>query len=70
MIWINNPREIPRILFNMSLWKLLLILCIVLLVFGSGRLRQLGADVAGVIRNFRSALSDNSKDGKDRKDGE
>lgn len=40
----------------MSLWKLVLILCIVLLVFGSGRLRQLGADVAGAIRNFRSSL--------------
>ena len=51
----------------MSLWKLLLILCMVLLVFGSGRLRHVGADVMGAIRNFRLALGGDSRD---RKDGE
>jgi len=52
---------------GISIWKLLLILCIVILVFGSGKLRHLGADLAGAIRNFRSAQGN---DGKDRKDGE
>lgn len=55
---------------GISVWKLLLILCIVLLVFGSGRLRNLGADLAGAVRNFRLTLSDSNKDGKDRKEGE
>ena len=52
---------------GVSVWKLLLILVIVLLIFGSGRLRHLGADLAGALRNFRSALGYGSKD---RKDGE
>jgi len=43
----------------------LLILCIVLLVFGSGRLRHLGADVAGAVRNFRLALGNDSGHKKD-----
>jgi len=50
---------------GISVWKLLLIVLIVLLVFGSGRLRSLGGDLAGAIRNFRSALGDDSKDKKD-----
>ena len=49
----------------MSLWKLLLILFIVLLIFGSGRLRHLGADLAGFVRNFRSALGAGNRRGKD-----
>ena len=51
---------------GLSVWKLLLILVIVLLIFGSGRLRHLGADLAGAIRNFRSALGVDSKDSKDK----
>ena len=66
LIQINNLREISRILFYMSLWKLLLILCLVLLVFGSGRLRHLGVDLAGAVRNFRLALGGDNRDRKDR----
>jgi len=52
---------------GISVWKLLLIVLIVLLVFGSGKLRTLGADLVGAIRNFRSAVGE---DNKDRKDGD
>ncbi|MGH8119982.1 MAG: twin-arginine translocase TatA/TatE family subunit [Gammaproteobacteria bacterium] len=52
---------------GISVWKLLLIVLIVLLVFGSGRLRNVGADLAGAIRNFRAALGHDSKDNTESK---
>ncbi len=38
-------------------WEWIIILVIVLLLFGVGRLGKLGADLGKGIRNFREALS-------------
>jgi len=38
-------------------WEWIIILVIVLLLFGVGRLGQLGAELGKGIRNFREALS-------------
>lgn len=43
---------------GLSIGKLLLILLVVGLVFGAGKLRHLGADLGSAIRNFRAALGD------------
>jgi len=43
-------------------WEWIIILVIVLLLFGVGRLGKLGADLGKGIRNFREALS--GKEGK------
>jgi sec-independent protein translocase protein TatA len=41
---------------GISLWKLLVILAVVALVFGTTRLRNLGADLAAMIKGLRGAL--------------
>lgn len=43
---------------NISPGSLLLILVIVLVVFGTKRLRNLGSDLGGALKGFRSAMSD------------
>ncbi len=43
-------------MFGLGAWELVLILIIVLLVFGAGRLPQLGAGIGKGIRNFKKSL--------------
>ncbi len=47
---------------GISVGSLLLILIIVLLVFGTKKLRNVGSDLGGAIKGFRSAM----KDGENR----
>lgn len=46
---------------GISIWQLLIILAIVLLLFGTKKLRNLGGDLGGAIRGFKKAV----KDGED-----
>lgn len=43
---------------GISIWSLILILVIVLLLFGTKRLRNVGSDVGGAIKGFRKAMKD------------
>jgi len=49
---------------GISVGSLLLILVIVLLVFGTKKLRNVGSDLGGAIKGFRSAM----KDGETKQD--
>lgn len=53
-------------LSGISIWQLLILLVIVLLVFGSKRLRNLGPDLGSALKGFRSAMKD--EDDAERKD--
>ena len=47
---------------GISIWQLLIILAIVILIFGTKRLKSLGGDLGGALRSFRKAMdSDESK---------
>ena len=46
---------------GISVWQLSILMLIVLLLFGSGKLRSLGGDLGGVIRSFRHAVSEDDK---------
>jgi len=46
-----------------SIPHLLVVLAIVIVVFGTKRLRNLGSDLGGAIKGFRSAMKD-GEDGK------
>ncbi len=57
---------------GISVWQLLIILLIVMMLFGTKRLRGLGSDLGAAIKGFRSSVStdgekteqeDESKDG-------
>lgn len=49
-------------LSGISIWQLLILLAIVLLVFGSKRLRNLGPDLGSALKGFRTAMKDEDKD--------
>ena len=42
---------------GISIWQLLIILVIVLLLFGTKRLRTLGTDLGGAIKGFRTSMN-------------
>lgn len=46
---------------GIGIWQLLIILAIVLLLFGTKRLRNLGGDLGGAIKGFKKAMSDEDK---------
>lgn len=41
-----------------SLWQLLIVLAIVLLLFGTKKLRNIGGDLGSAIKSFRGAVKD------------
>lgn len=41
-----------------SIWHLLIILVIVVVFFGTSKLRNIGPDLGGAIKGFRSAMKD------------
>jgi sec-independent protein translocase protein TatA len=43
---------------GISIWQLLIVLVIVLLLFGTKKLRNLGADLGNTVRGFKSAMKD------------
>jgi sec-independent protein translocase protein TatA len=43
---------------SMSLWHWLIVLVIVVLLFGTKKLTNIGGDVAAAIKNFRKGLQD------------
>ena len=45
-----------------SLWQLLIVLVIVLLLFGTKKLRNLGGDLGSAIKGFRGAVKDGGKE--------
>ncbi|NNF17830.1 MAG: twin-arginine translocase TatA/TatE family subunit [Gammaproteobacteria bacterium] len=46
---------------GMTPGSLLLILLIVVLVFGTKKLKSLGSDVGGAVKGFRKAMNDDDK---------
>lgn len=47
---------------GISIWQLLIVLVIVLLLFGTKKLRSIGGDLGGAIKGFRDAMTDGDKD--------
>ena len=45
-------------MMGISIWQLLIILLIVIMLFGTKRLRGLGSDVGNAISGFRKAVND------------
>ena len=43
---------------GISIWQLLIILAILILLFGTKRLRGVGSDIGSAIKGFRKAVSD------------
>jgi len=46
-----------------SIWHWLVVLLIVLLVFGTKKLRNIGADLGGAVRGFKDGMKDSADKG-------
>lgn len=48
---------------NISIWQLLIVLLIVVVIFGTKKLRNMGGDVGGAVKNFRKAMNEEDEKG-------
>ncbi|MBN7797915.1 twin-arginine translocase TatA/TatE family subunit [Parahaliea mediterranea] len=47
---------------GISIWQLLIILAIVIMLFGTKRLRNLGSDLGSAVKGFRKSIQDEGDD--------
>jgi len=43
---------------SFSIWHWLIVLLIVMLIFGTKKLRNIGGDVGGAVKEFKNAMQD------------
>ena len=53
---------------GISIWQLLIVLLIVVLIFGTKRLKTIGGDLGGALKSFRKAMDTDEE--KQRKEEE
>jgi sec-independent protein translocase protein TatA len=49
---------------GISLWQLLIILLIVVLIFGTKRLKSIGSDLGGAVKGFRSSMQEGESEAR------
>jgi len=56
---------------GISIWQLLIVLVIVLLLFGTKKVRNMGSDLGAAIRGFRKSVKDveSGEQGEEDKEG-
>jgi len=47
---------------GISIWQLLIVLGIVILLFGTKKLRNLGGDLGSAVKSFKGAMKDGAED--------
>lgn len=52
---------------GIGIWQLVIVMVIILLLFGTKKLRNLGSDLGGALKGFKSAMKE---EGEEDKDGE
>ncbi len=55
---------------GIGVWELVVILAIVLVIFGTKRLRNIGGDLGGAIKSFRAAMSEGESEQKSGASGD
>ena len=53
---------------GISPWQLLIVLVIVVLIFGTKKLRNMGSDVGSAVKNFKKSMKDEVDNGQDATD--
>lgn len=47
---------------NISIWQLLIVLAIIVLLFGTKKLRGIGSDLGSAVKGFRNSIKDAPED--------
>ena len=55
---------------GISIWQLLIILAIVVMLFGTKRLRNIGGDLGEAIKGFKNSMSNDPDEKKQNDDGQ
>jgi sec-independent protein translocase protein TatA len=55
---------------GISMWQLLIVLLIVVLIFGTKRLKSIGGDLGGALKSFRKAMDTDDKETDDKETGD
>ncbi len=50
---------------GIGIWQLLIILLIVFMLFGTKKLRNLGSDLGGALKGFKTAIKDDNENAED-----
>lgn len=50
---------------GISIWQLLIIFAIIILLFGTKKLRNIGGDLGSAVKGFKKAVSDEKTEEKD-----
>ncbi|SHE63466.1 sec-independent protein translocase protein TatA [Modicisalibacter ilicicola DSM 19980] len=53
---------------GISIWQLLIVLGIIILIFGTKKLRNVGGDLGGAVKGFKKAMSEDDKGDKEKDD--
>lgn len=53
---------------GIGIWQLLIILLIVVMLFGTKKLRNLGSDLGGALKGFKTAIKDEDADKEDEEE--
>ena len=53
---------------GIGIWQLLIILLIVVMLFGTKKLRNLGSDLGGALKGFKSAIKDEDAEKEDEEE--
>ncbi|MEL0656090.1 Sec-independent protein translocase subunit TatA [Pseudoalteromonas issachenkonii] len=51
---------------GISIWQLLIVLAIIVLLFGTKKLRGMGGDIGGAVKGFKKAMSDDQMSEKEK----
>ena len=51
---------------SLSIWHWLLVLVIVVLIFGTKKLRNAGSDLGGAVKNFKEAMREGEQEAADK----
>ncbi|MCF6441647.1 Sec-independent protein translocase subunit TatA [Pseudoalteromonas luteoviolacea] len=51
---------------GISIWQLLIVLAIIVLLFGTKKLRGMGGDLGNAVKGFKKAMSDDEKTEADK----
>ena len=49
---------------GISIWQLLILLAVVILIFGTKKLKNVGGDLGSAIKGFKSAVKDGDDNAK------
>jgi sec-independent protein translocase protein TatA len=53
---------------SFSIWHWLIVLVVVLLIFGTKKLRNMGSDLGGAVKGFKEGMKESSADAQQKVD--